>query len=443
MQPKVSMVIPCYNKQEDIGHMFNTILAQKWDNIELILVNDGSTDKTRDIITEYEPHFIARGFQVVIIDQENKGLPGAVYEGLKRITGELVCTVDADDELDPEYISAMAGWLNEHEDYDFAVCRIRFLAKKFSREANPFPSGMPENLRMEYFILWRMEMNVWNYIIRTSYLKKCRIVETFYHKRLGSQEPQILLPLMAVGGKWKYIDRTLYTQLYLQPQKHHSHNADTASAIKYFDEWFVPVKETIKTLPIDSRVKERLFAIADYSRVKKQLTFKNAYLSRKNKEIIALRKTLVEMVNRYFSPSPMLAGLPPKDVLILIQAVEDCILGVKSNIKQQRVKRRVIAWGVLGRRGRRLLPLLKGSMLAPDELWDIAGNGAEVKKPDPGSLTPDDLVLVMPIGGASKSICAKIKGTGCGIMLSIDILTYLAPIVYPQFYDGSLKFEVK
>jgi len=53
MQGKVSMVMPCYNKVNDISEMFDSIIAQEWNNIELILVNDGSTDGTRDIIAAF------------------------------------------------------------------------------------------------------------------------------------------------------------------------------------------------------------------------------------------------------------------------------------------------------------------------------------------------------------------------------------------------------
>ena len=120
-QSKTSMVIPCYNKEESISRMFDSILAQEWDNIELILVNDGSTDGTRGIITEYEPKFLERGYEVVIIDQDNQDVAAAVRNGLLRVTGEYVCQVDADDELDPRYVSMMAGWLDEHLWYEWAA----------------------------------------------------------------------------------------------------------------------------------------------------------------------------------------------------------------------------------------------------------------------------------------------------------------------------------
>lgn len=80
----VSMVVPCYNKVNYIGEFFQSVYDQVWDNIELILVNDGSTDGTREIIRQWEPRFVRRGYSVQIIDQENRGVFGAIKAGLER-----------------------------------------------------------------------------------------------------------------------------------------------------------------------------------------------------------------------------------------------------------------------------------------------------------------------------------------------------------------------
>ena len=111
MQSKVSMVMPCYNKVDYIGEMFQSIVDQVWNNIELILVNDGSTDGTREVIAKWEPKFKERGYEVVIVDQENAGVCAAPKAGLERISGGYVSVVDADDMLAREYVSVMAGWL--------------------------------------------------------------------------------------------------------------------------------------------------------------------------------------------------------------------------------------------------------------------------------------------------------------------------------------------
>lgn len=214
MQPRVSMVMPCYNKVAYIGEMLDSILAQEWDNIELVLVNDGSTDGTREVIAEYEPRLRARGFGVLILDQENAGVCAAAKAGLRRITGEYVCMVDADDELDPKYVSSMAGWLAGNPDYDFAACGYvpytgQGNAKNFNDPvAHEIANGDP------YIIArWLLDgicSTVWIYMLRTEYLGRCRIAETYYTNSRGSHEPGYVIPLHMHRGRFKYFPLPLY-----------------------------------------------------------------------------------------------------------------------------------------------------------------------------------------------------------------------------------------
>ena len=97
MQSKVSIVVPVYNKIEYIDMMLKSVYDQLWDNIELILVNDGATDGTRERLTEWEPKFRDRGYEVVITDQENQGISVAVRNGMLCMSGVFFCSVDCDD----------------------------------------------------------------------------------------------------------------------------------------------------------------------------------------------------------------------------------------------------------------------------------------------------------------------------------------------------------
>jgi glycosyltransferase involved in cell wall biosynthesis len=440
MQPKVSMVMPCYNKAAYIGHMFDSIMAQKWDNIELILVNDGSTDGTREVIAAYEPKFLARGFEVNVIDQVNMGLPGAVFEGLKRLTGEFVCQVDADDELDPEYVSMMAGWLAEHQDYEWAACDCLRVGEGYSIYDTAYPLGLGERFSIEAFILLRMRTEVWKYIIRASYLRHCGVVENYFPERVGSQEPQTVIPSIFWGGKLKYFPVPLYKASYLQPETHHSFMADLKAAMKYHKEWHVPIAETIKRLPVDECARKRYSVVSSLSRIKMQLQH-SIDDPKHEKEEAAMTEEYITIVNDNFSPSPDIKEVWPAGISCFIQAVEDCILGVKLSDPRRPVGR-VIAWGVLGIRGKRLLPMLEASLLKPDELWDASGDGKEIKKPDTGVLTADDLVIILP-KKQSEEICAELNGTGCKHIHSDEFLNKLEYMMFPQFYDGSLKFNPK
>ncbi len=97
--PKVSVIITCYNLGKYLTECIESVLNQKYDNYEIIVVNDCSTDNTKKILEN------APGNPIIINLEENKGQFGAFLEGLKKATGEFVCMVDADDILLPDFLS--------------------------------------------------------------------------------------------------------------------------------------------------------------------------------------------------------------------------------------------------------------------------------------------------------------------------------------------------
>ena len=93
----VSIIVPCYNGQKFITRCFNSILNQSYKQIEVILVNDGSTDKSEEIISEYKNKFIEQGMKFNYIYKENGGPSSAINEGLKYVNGEYLTLLDIDD----------------------------------------------------------------------------------------------------------------------------------------------------------------------------------------------------------------------------------------------------------------------------------------------------------------------------------------------------------
>lgn len=92
MKPFFSVVVPCYNVEKSITPTLKALESQTFDNWELILVNDGSTDETLKILKNFK---IAA--KTIIVNQKNKGLGGARNEGIKRANGKFIALLDADD----------------------------------------------------------------------------------------------------------------------------------------------------------------------------------------------------------------------------------------------------------------------------------------------------------------------------------------------------------
>lgn len=103
----VSVVIPCFNHQEYIEDSIRSVMDQTYENIELVVVNDGSTDNSLSVINALQ-----REYGFTVIDQENKGVARAVDAGFRRSFGEFFVPFDSDDVMLPNRIEKQVTYLN-------------------------------------------------------------------------------------------------------------------------------------------------------------------------------------------------------------------------------------------------------------------------------------------------------------------------------------------
>jgi len=113
---KVSVVIPLYNQKQYVGEAIESILNQTYPNIEIIVVNDGSTDNPFSELKKYEK-------DIILINQENRGLAGARNTGIRNSTGEYLQFLDADDFLHREKIRLQLEF-SLLEDAEVSYCEI-------------------------------------------------------------------------------------------------------------------------------------------------------------------------------------------------------------------------------------------------------------------------------------------------------------------------------
>lgn len=119
MQKLVSIITPCYNGEKYVHRFLDSILAQTYRTIELIFINDGSTDRSGDVVKGYIPVFRKKGMSLVYREQGNAGQAAALNEGLKLFTGEYLAWMDADDYLDITSIEKRVVFLENHPQYGF------------------------------------------------------------------------------------------------------------------------------------------------------------------------------------------------------------------------------------------------------------------------------------------------------------------------------------
>ena len=150
MEPRaglVSVVIPTYNYARFLGEAIQSVVDQTYPSVEIIVVNDGSTDDPAAIVANFE----AVGF----ITQQNQGLSAARNAGLAASRGELVVFLDADDRLLPDAIATGARLLADNPSLGFAAGYSRFISvdgmplatvnRPVSREHEPYVALLAHN----------------------------------------------------------------------------------------------------------------------------------------------------------------------------------------------------------------------------------------------------------------------------------------------------------
>lgn len=125
----ISIIIPVYNAEKFLDETINTVLNQTYKNFELILVNDGSKDKSVDVIKKYNDKRIK-----LIDNKNNKGAALSRNDGIRKAKGRYICFLDADDLWNKEKLEKQISFMKEKE------CAFSFTGYEFANE-NGIPNG--------------------------------------------------------------------------------------------------------------------------------------------------------------------------------------------------------------------------------------------------------------------------------------------------------------
>ena len=122
MKPLISVIVPVYNAEKYIEKTVECILSQTYENIELILVNDGSSDNSGQIcrsLAQDNP-------RILFISQPNRGVCSARNAGMNAANGEFIGFCDGDDTIDPDMYEFLYN-LIEQDNADISICEVRFI----------------------------------------------------------------------------------------------------------------------------------------------------------------------------------------------------------------------------------------------------------------------------------------------------------------------------
>lgn len=170
--PEISIIVPVYNVEKYLEQCIDSILAQTFEDFELILVDDGSPDKCPEICDEYAQ----KDDRVKVIHKENGGVSSARNAGMKLACGEYILFCDSDDYVSPLWCELMLNAARSHP-LSLVSCNLR---KTDQDERVKFAGGDSSEIVSEisYFDLYKRGLSAYvpNKMYRTELLKKSGLV---------------------------------------------------------------------------------------------------------------------------------------------------------------------------------------------------------------------------------------------------------------------------
>lgn len=272
MENKVSIISSVYNGSKYLDVFLKSIINQTYDNIQLVIVDDGSTDNSIEILNSWKTKFYNRNFEYKIIKQNNAGASAALSTAMNYVDGIFLMWMDSDDELIETAISNRVNLLGNHRNA-FIISSVLI-----KNDEGDIISSYKRNNRKKMFKDLIIENNVFfsggAYLI---WMDQAREIfnEKMYLSQAG-QNWQILLPLTY---KYKPIfDFSNSFIYYIHKESHSRKKISDNEWILRFEEHEKIVQKTLLTLDLSKKELDLCFKLAEVTKKEKICRF---YINKK------------------------------------------------------------------------------------------------------------------------------------------------------------------
>lgn len=192
--PKVSVIVPIYNVEKYLEKCINSLLSQTLEDIQIILVNDGSKDNSGNIAKEYEKNNKDR---VIYVEKENGGLSDARNYGLKYATGDFIAFLDSDDYIEKNAYEEMYNKAIE-EDADYVECDFIWEFPNKTRVDKQYPYKNKKEM------LSFVRVVAWNKLIKRQLITDNNLE---FPKGLRYEDVEFTYKLIPFINKFAYVDK--------------------------------------------------------------------------------------------------------------------------------------------------------------------------------------------------------------------------------------------
>lgn len=195
--PLVSIITPCYNGEEFLVRYFKSVLSQTYPNVELIFVNDGSTDRTEEIALSFKSKIEGKGYSYRYIYQNNAGVAAAINRGLQEFRGDYLTWPDSDDWMSPDCIEKKVRYLETHPQMGWVQCwTVAVDEKNLNHSVAVYKRINTENGWLFDDLIFEKDIYFapGGYMVRTDALLSAIPSRHIYESKAG-QNWQLLLPV--------------------------------------------------------------------------------------------------------------------------------------------------------------------------------------------------------------------------------------------------------
>ena len=198
--PEISVILIAFNAENCIARCIDSILAQSFRDFELLILNDGSTDSTQDIIDRYKDE------RIHSICQENRGVALTRHKGLDMALGRYSIFVDADDWIEADMLEGLHGKAVE-VDADMVICDIveEFGGRSVYKRQDP---GTMDPQVVQWKMLNHLQGSMWNKLIRHEVYRKYGV--RFLDGVNCCEDQLLLVRLLSNPLKLAYVEKAYY-----------------------------------------------------------------------------------------------------------------------------------------------------------------------------------------------------------------------------------------
>lgn len=289
----VSIITPCFNSARYVNRLLDSILAQDYTSLELIVIDDGSSDNTFSILESYRPRFESCGIPYSVLRQENSGQSVAINNALKKVRGEYLVWPDSDDFYNRK--DAISLFVDAFRSLPVDFGMVKTLPRYVDESGIKDLTGSIfidrrerqfEQALFDRFFIWPPGL----YMIKVSVLDTVNPLRNIYTEKKAGQNWQMVLPLL-----YSYKCYTLEENVFsvLQRKGSHSRPADRSimsqlERIEVYERTILNTLDRILEMPEEERGRYKKAIRVKYARQK--LYVSNFYA---DKERATLYKTII------------------------------------------------------------------------------------------------------------------------------------------------------